>query len=460
MSQATALLTSIGAFQQPLEGAVRRWTQQIRGSAWKESKERAHRRVVLDLSPVSRSILDVKSCADNWPLGKLSIDDDELRARCEQEAILVGVETTLTGDKLWLALSDLALETARSTLLLGPQDAFPVSVHSSLTAVALANLGWLLDRLRSDPKERLSASAARFVLEPLELRDRLALPWGAGDLWIAMLAARTANRGWQLFASEGKSPPAPKNQEAGLSPLVLCQHAVPAFARHSALGKLIDAPQLATFVAQRAAYDQLPGLDVLTADPQAGAARRLLVSELAFNLATNSAGNAARGALLRWLQGLGRLAAELRRSSALNVAHFLWELLELDGELWAEPEAETDSEGAAEESSSTTAESLLVRLTKDKTVGRALREAITGFEQAAHEADAAENELGQRLVDVRRMLVCYEPYREVSISLKRTTPPGSRPETGETPVPQSVAAKTNSSAVAIESNLRGPDEAL
>jgi hypothetical protein len=184
---------------------------------------------------------------------------------------------------------------------------------------------------------------------------------------------------------------------------------------------------------------------MLTADPQAGSARRLLISELAFNLAMNPGGNAPRGALLRWLEGLKRLAPELCAMASLNVAHFLWEVLELDDETWAEVETETELEAAPKEAPAAS-ESLLFRLDEDKTVGRALREAMAGFEQAAGKALTAEDDVSHRLADVRSMLMCYASYRELAIRLPQaspiTLPPEPSPPLVE-PASANVASATN-----------------
>lgn len=338
----------------------------------------------------------------------------------------LAAEMAATSGPLWSGLSDLAWETARTSLLFPTGDTCAVSAHGAFGALAFANFLFLFERLRTNPKQRLSIRVLKSVIRPLKAADHLPQPWEPGDFWVWLTIARTAAHAFRKVAAKYPNMPAADPSD-GLDLPTLCRVAAPWFIRRSTLCKLIDAPRLPPLLAQRAQYQALPGLATLVAAPQARAARRLLTAELAFNLSTGT-NNITCGATLRWLEGLRRLPADLQLPIGLNLAHFLWEVLEF-GESGGDASAVRATRPEAQ--AAVPALGILERLVQDAIVGKAVREALAVVHRAFESAERNTHlDVANRLWEVRDCLRCYAEFRRVTVGQFDTAPAASPPSPG------------------------------
>lgn len=411
---------TIRGFQRRLTAIAEEWCRQLRSSSEIRAGDDGRPGAVVKPSAALAEPFELEALLPDSPLGLITQADPRPAVRRQSLHLLSGVVSLDSG--LRLRLCELANEAAAGSCLIDPEDTFEVTVDGVLTATALANLFALLARLTKT--RRGDIDDVRLVASPLKLLSECQVPQASGDIWIALLAARTANALMHRTAKETATLPESENGEAGLHPVTAFGRAAAAIVRHSGLMKLVDAPRIHPALVELVHMQELPDVPVIATRSGCGAARRLLASEVIHRLAKHPdrpEEGAALAALLQALDALDEL--EQRLAASRLVGHLVWELLESD---WLMPARQPRPAAAGRDGRSSKADSsrgaakpppavrhLLQMVTSRGAAAEPLVQAIRQFEShASQRFDEGAAPLAESIVRIRDCLIGYDAYRQ------------------------------------------------
>ncbi|MFV1964632.1 MAG: hypothetical protein ACC628_04360 [Pirellulaceae bacterium] len=378
-----ALVKSVNRFNDVMNTIVDRWSshmRQIRLPA-KQPHEML-RSLILPPPKSSKSLANVDPVVVALSDRLQVCDNNDLRARVEQRIHRIAVDVAGSLDVVMQKLSDLAFEYAACRTLISPQDRFHVSPFGVLAAAALANVQMAAELLRQHPGRAINAETVERVMQPLDLAAAGEVELAPGDLWLLDLFARTVrltSRGLHRQATQSRQQGAPAEES-------ILGGIVPRFTSISMLHKLIEADDLAPWLAKKSRYSTWPGLETFVASPAAAALRNLVVGESTHHVVNDRVG-LARGAFIRFLDALLALEQPVPRLKArVLIATLLWETLEQD-------------------------DKLLLALIQDKRYAKTVQAAVSGIEASrrGNQEGPAENDR-HRLNEICSCLETYDQY--------------------------------------------------
>lgn len=409
---------SIRDFQRRLTDVVAEWCRQLRSSSDLRAAEEPRPRAVVRPIPTLVEPFEVSPLLQDTPLAAFDVRDNSVLATVRRHSLRLLAELVSADAGLRMRLCELATEAAAGSCLLEPEDTFEVTLHGVLTAVSLANLFVVLARLT---KSRTGAvEDVRLVERPLELLAVCDVPRASGDVWIALLAARTANALMGRAAKGVVTLPEVADGQAELPPVTVFGRAAAAVIRGSGLMKLVDSPRIHEALAAAVGMDELADVPVIATRPGCGAARRLVASEVAHNLARRPERPKETAAMASLLHTLDRFDEPAQRHSAsLLVGHVVWELLESDG-LKPAPKSKPTATRPPHRAQTATSQSgseppapvphILQIVTSRGSSAQPLVQAIRQFERHAT-GQFEGDDRAEGVARVRSVLLGYEAYR-------------------------------------------------
>lgn len=410
---------TIREFQRRLTAVAAEWCRQLRSSSEIRVADDGRPGAVVKPSPGLVEPFELEPLLHDTPLGLIAISDRNVRDDFRRQSLRLLSEVVAFDSGLRLRLCELATEAAAGSCLIEPEDTFEVTLNGVLTAAALANLFVVLARLTK--RRTGTVEDVQLVAGPLELLAEQQVSRAPGDVWIALLAARTANALMHRAAKETATLPETVEGQTSLHPVTAFGLAAAAVIRHSGLMKLVDAPRIHPAIAEAVHRQDLPDVPVIATRPGCGAARRLLASEVAHRLAKHPdrpEEGAALAALLQTLDAFDE--PEQRLAASLLVGHLVWELLESDWLMPSRPPKATARGGRASQAvsgkiavkSPPVVRHLLQTVTSRGAADEPLIQAIRQFEaHASQRFDGEAALLAERVVRIRDCLTGYDAYR-------------------------------------------------
>lgn len=302
---------------------------------------------------------------------RCGLPDD--RAKIDRHLARVVMQGFGVNAALQSRLSEIACEAASHRVLLTAQDELDVTVLSTLTAAAFANLGWILADV--DEPRPLTPQEQRLVLLPFEWAELGRERMRPGDLWVMDLLAQSA-----LYAF---------NRWRGQESTEFLRAATVRLIAGSLLCKLLEVNRFGKELAAQANYQSWPGLATLLAQKGAASLQMAVCGELALALHHDTTGLSAL-AFFRFLDALMALGDAVQVLIGQRLAaQLLCELLVLD-------------------------EMILDKLRRDAQASQPLLKAIAWIEHGAKGGHAAAKVEYVRLRIARDCLYTYAAYCSIA----------------------------------------------